>query len=245
MDTKFMRGDFVQGLARPAAMGTYLFVERLKVLSHLSTEVRTMVETYELIDAQGAIFYGKSDKLTLLSEPTVTAHEARRVSEVDHQTGELIVHHPARFSGGPVSESALRKMQPVGTIIRDYFPDALRAVAAVSWVGNEKHNPGQHLHWNRGKSDDHVDCDARHFIDAAKGDGWDTTELPDGRVYAVRHAAQHAWRALAQLQIEIEKAGGEVIRVVNAGITLQSGETSLNAHGFASSKSAPETSTKR
>jgi hypothetical protein len=29
----------------------------------------------------------------------------------------------------------------------DYFPDALAAVAQISYQGNQKHNPGEPLHW--------------------------------------------------------------------------------------------------
>lgn len=114
-----------------------------------------------------------------------------------------------------LSDAQMRKMQPVGTIITQYFPDALLAVAAVAYVGNEKHNPGEKLHWARGKSDDHLDCDARHLIDANRpGETWDVTRLKDGREFAVLHLAQHAWRALALLQLEVEKQGGEVIKVL-------------------------------
>lgn len=112
----------------------------------------------------------------------------------------------------PAKKAALRKMQPVGSIIRDYFPDALRAVAAVAWVGNEKHNPGEPLHWARGKSDDHHNALARHLIDS---EGWNTEELKDGRVFQVLHAANLAWRALAYLQLVVERENGEVIQVVN------------------------------
>ena len=115
------------------------------------------------------------------------------------------------FNGG-LPESAIRKMQPVGTILRSYFPDAFRAVAAVAWVGNQKHNPGEPLHWARGKSDDHFDCEVRHGLDPEE---WDVTELKDGSAYAVQHAAQKAWRALAELQLIVEKNPGKaVIKVI-------------------------------
>lgn len=111
-----------------------------------------------------------------------------------------------------IDPSKLRKMQPVGTIATEYFPKALRGVSAVAWVGNEKHNPGENLHWARDKSTDHVDCTLRHLQDAATGDGWDTIELPDGRVFQIRHKAAAAWRALAAAELDIEAFGGEVIR---------------------------------
>ena len=42
-----------------------------------------------------------------------------------------------------------RKEYPIGEGVLDYFPDALAAVANVSYVGNQQHNPGQPTHWAR------------------------------------------------------------------------------------------------
>lgn len=95
------------------------------------------------------------------------------------------------------SDPAARKRIPLATGLLDYFPDALEAIAAVSFAGNEQHNPGQPLHWDRTKSVDHADCAMRHFRDRGALDG-------DGH----RHTAKMAWRALAMLQIEIEEADG-------------------------------------
>jgi hypothetical protein len=86
-----------------------------------------------------------------------------------------------------------RKAIPLCTGVLDYFPDALCDVAALSQVGNDQHNPGQPLHWSKHKSTDHGNCILRHQIDRGTRD-------TDG----VRHSAKVAWRALAQLQIEIE-----------------------------------------
>ena len=60
-------------------------------------------------------------------------------------------------------------------------------------MGNEQHNPGSELHWDRGKSTDELDALSRHLIDAGTLDS-------DG----LRHSAKVAWRALANLQKEIE-----------------------------------------
>ena len=95
------------------------------------------------------------------------------------------------------SDSAARKALPVATGVIDYFPDAIVAVAEVSRVGNDKHNPGEPLHWARGKSMDQADAIARHLIDRGKVD--EETGL--------LHSAELAWRALANLQIELEEAG--------------------------------------
>ena len=86
-----------------------------------------------------------------------------------------------------------RKRAPVASGVIDYFPDALAAVAHCSWVGNEQHNPGSSLHWDRGKSTDEADALIRHFLERGTID-------TDG----VRHSAKVAWRALALLQKEIE-----------------------------------------
>ncbi len=71
----------------------------------------------------------------------------------------------------------------------------LAEIARVSKVGNDQHNPGQPLHWDRTKSLDHADCLVRHLMDRGTIDS-------DGQ----RHSAKAAWRALALLQTELEEA---------------------------------------
>jgi hypothetical protein len=87
-----------------------------------------------------------------------------------------------------------RKALPICTGVLDYFPLALLEVAKVSKAGNDQHNPGQPLHWARGKSMDHADCLVRHLLDRGKFD-------IDGQ----RHTAKAAWRAMAILQEELEQ----------------------------------------
>jgi hypothetical protein len=94
-------------------------------------------------------------------------------------------------------DSASRKEYPMGTGLIDYFRDALAEVAHISYLGNQKHNPGEPLHWARGKSTDHADCIMRHYAERGTRDA-------DG----VRHSAQMAWRALALLQEELEREKG-------------------------------------
>jgi hypothetical protein len=93
----------------------------------------------------------------------------------------------------PPKTAEERKQRPVFSGVLQYFPDAILAVAQCSWQGNEQHNPGQPLHWARGKSTDEGDCIVRHQMEAGTIDS-------DG----IRHSAKVAWRALAQLQKEIE-----------------------------------------
>lgn len=91
------------------------------------------------------------------------------------------------------SSAAERKTVPMASGLLDYFPDALAAVAHVSYVGNQQHNPGEALHWARGKSTDEADTIIRHLAERGK---LDTDGLP--------HSAKVAWRALALLQKELE-----------------------------------------
>lgn len=95
------------------------------------------------------------------------------------------------------TDPAVRKGLPVTTGVLDYFPDALLAVSAVSKAGNDQHNPGQALHWSRGKSNDQADTLVRHLMERGSID-------TDGH----RHSAKMVWRALALLQLEIEEAEG-------------------------------------
>jgi hypothetical protein len=60
--------------------------------------------------------------------------------------------------------SSDRKRHPIARGVLDYFPDAIAAVANVSLIGNEQHNPGEPMHWAREKSQDHADCIARHLL---------------------------------------------------------------------------------
>lgn len=86
-----------------------------------------------------------------------------------------------------------RKAIPIATGVLDYFPLALMEVAKTSKAGNDQHNPGQPLHWAKGKSIDHADSLVRHLVERGTID-------TDG----IRHSAKVAWRALAMLQTEME-----------------------------------------
>ena len=86
-----------------------------------------------------------------------------------------------------------RKDTPIYSGVIKYFPDALADVARCSKAGNDQHHPDKTLHWDRNKSTDELDALTRHLVDAGKFDS-------DG----IRHSAKIAWRALANLQKEIE-----------------------------------------
>lgn len=97
------------------------------------------------------------------------------------------------------SDAQARKHIPLATGLVDYFPSALVAVAALSAKGNDQHNPGSPLHWDRSKSGDEADALFRHFLQRG------TTDV-DG----VLHTTKVAWRALAMLQKELEASGAPI-----------------------------------
>lgn len=99
------------------------------------------------------------------------------------------------------SDAKERKSVPIASGVLDYFPAALAEVAKVSFNGNLQHNPGEPLHWARGKSMDQADTMIRHFLERGTMD-------TDG----VRHSAKMVWRALAILQLELEDAGAPIAR---------------------------------
>ena len=98
-------------------------------------------------------------------------------------------------------KKADRKSVPLYSGVRVYFPDALAAIASVSYTGNEQHHAGEPLHWDRSKSTDDLDACDRHLTDHAKGVIFDT----DGE----RHLAKAGWRIMAALQKELEKCKRE------------------------------------
>lgn len=91
------------------------------------------------------------------------------------------------------TDAKARKAVPIFSGCLRYFPDALAAVAELSRIGNDQHNPGEKLHWARGKSTDELDALTRHLMDAGTVD-------TDG----VLHDTKVAWRALANLQKRLE-----------------------------------------
>ena len=100
------------------------------------------------------------------------------------------VVHATRVASPLPTDSAERKQFPLCAGLLDYFPAALAAVSKHSYMGNEKHNPGQALHWSRGKSADHLDALLRHVME--------------------RDLEGAAWRALAALQMQLEAEGAPV-----------------------------------
>jgi len=87
-----------------------------------------------------------------------------------------------------------RKEYPIYRGLFKYFPKALMEVSHVSYVGNEQHNPGTDLHWDRDKSTDDADAMLRHAL-----------QIGDIDTDGLRHSAKVAWRALAILEKELEQ----------------------------------------
>lgn len=103
--------------------------------------------------------------------------------------------HPRFFS----ATDAQRKLMPVASGFIRYFPDAMAAAAYVSYLGNEKHNPGQPLHWSQDKSKDHLDCCGRHLAGVGT---LDTDGVP--------HSWRLLWRAAALVQMELQAEGAPI-----------------------------------
>lgn len=122
---------------------------------------------------------------------------------INHE--QYLYHHPeAELNPGTfrakyqaagtfrAADSAGRKQFPLFSGLLAYFPDALADVARISYIGNDKHNPGEPLHWSRPKSNDHMDCAARHLVQAQ----WEDDEED--------HLGEAIWRLLAEKQMRIE-----------------------------------------
>lgn len=90
-----------------------------------------------------------------------------------------------------------RKAIPLYDFLTQYFPDALVELTKVSVEGNKQHNPGEPLHWARGKSMDQLNTAMRHLFDHGGGATFDE----DGCM----HLAKAAWRLLAEIQLLVEK----------------------------------------
>ena len=127
---------------------------------------------------------------------TETAYTMNEQEELEYEEWKAGVYDEEDFYQYEAMVKQERKQMPVYSGVLKYFPDAIREVAKVSWAGNEQHHPNKPLHWDRAKSSDELDALARHLIEAGTID-------KDMQ----RHSAKVAWRALANLQKELEKEG--------------------------------------
>ncbi len=172
-----LHGPMVCG---PSSMPGYLEAAREAVVESVDRAGRANGDAAEAAEVEIEQLKGRIAQL----EAQLAAHEG--AAEAPDATSYL----------GVAPDAASRKGVPIMEGCLDYFPAALAAVAAVSKAGNDQHNPGQPMHWSRGKSGDHANCAARHLIDRGRIDS-------DGH----RHSAKAAWRTLANLQEELEAAG--------------------------------------
>ncbi len=108
---------------------------------------------------------------------------------------------PHTTSSAPIlsQDSAERKQTPMWSGWLQYFPLAHAAAARHSFRMNEKHNPGEPMHWARDKSKDHEDCAQRHLVDVHHFNE-ETQEYEE--------ACSLFWRAGAILQLLEEKRLG-------------------------------------
>lgn len=95
-------------------------------------------------------------------------------------------------------DAKARKNIPLFTGTVGYFPDAFVLMAQVSKDGNDQHNPGKPLHWDRTKSLDHMDSAFRHMHDSLHLTDYD-------RLYVL---AQAMWRLGAEIQTGWDELNG-------------------------------------
>lgn len=139
---------------------------------------------------------------TVIGKPTGTYYIDDRAIEFKGSWAEVLSRVSGTSTNTLSADTAVRKATPVTTGVLDYFPAAIAEIAKVSKAGNDKHNPGEKLHWARGKSTDQADAIGRHLLDRGGID-------PET---GQRHSAELAWRALAMLQLELEEAGAPLAR---------------------------------
>jgi len=87
-----------------------------------------------------------------------------------------------------------RKEMPVFSGVLNYFPNALLEISHCSLVGNNQHHPDKPLHWDKNKSNDHLDALTRHLINHS------VDALDEDNIL---HLTKVAWRALAALEIHL------------------------------------------
>lgn len=184
----------------------------IKDYNHLSREVtaqvvdacRTTSDPDCLVAAKGTTLCIHEDDLHDISEYRQDLEVS--VMQVSQEEEEIIEQALERRppeksipsmpgNVGLPTDAAARKGLPVYSGFVKYFPRAMVAVAELSKIGNDQHNPGKPLHWDRSKSGDELDAAMRHLLEAGTID-------TDG----IRHSTKFAWRAMGNLEKELEKA---------------------------------------
>jgi hypothetical protein len=121
-----------------------------------------------------------------LKESLLFSEEVEKRQRIIEQNGNDGLHY----------DDEQRKATPVFSGCIQYFPDAIKEVSKCSVVGQVQHNKGDDLYWDKKKSKYHSDSALRHLMDH------DTNPIDTDGTY---HLAKFAWRALATLQIYLEK----------------------------------------
>ena len=94
---------------------------------------------------------------------------------------------------------------PLMTALMDVFPNSMRAIAAHTLYGSQKHNPGGMKHWAFHVSANHADAAIGHLMERGNID----TESGSS------HSVAAAWRALANLETELIEKGAKPGRSVD------------------------------
>jgi hypothetical protein len=116
-------------------------------------------------------------------------------------------------------DDKLRKGLPLWKFVTGYFPKAIREMCKVSVVNNVRYNPEREptdINWARGKSADQLGSSFRHMMERTV-DGKIFDIVPEDiakqtgieRIYVL---AENAWRACAELELEIEREEGKALQ---------------------------------
>ena len=185
-------------MARMENVGSPIDEDRLRWLDHARADDNGMAPQLEKSpqDAEAQIFcssYGTwMDKYDHTQEDQAHARaDDNGMAQLPEKSPEIRRLLTSLLDG---MTSAQRKEYPFTTGGVDYFRDAWLYISHVSFKGNQKHNPGEPLHWARDKSADEPDAIGRHLCNR---DNVDDNELLE--------AGELAWRACADLQKLLEK----------------------------------------
>lgn len=101
----------------------------------------------------------------------------------------------------PQDDKERQKYRPLDFLM--YFPKAFLAKAKHSWESNEKHNPGEPMHWAKDKSLGDGNQVMRHLMEAMEA-----LEIGD-RDVAEYHLTATSWRADELLERFLDKTPNE------------------------------------
>jgi hypothetical protein len=88
-----------------------------------------------------------------------------------------------------------RKQYPIAEGVMEYFPLTIIALSKVSYLGSQKHNPGQPTHLDRSKSTDDASAMFRHYFERGTKDPED--DQPN--------CVKMAWRSMLICEKELEE----------------------------------------